>query len=282
MEVQLVVHAESQLARNAARLAFERLASLDNILSDWIVHSELRRLERQPHGKFVAVSRELFDVIAQALEFARMTDGAFDPTIGAMTRIWRQQRDSTREPTDAEIEAARAAVDYRMVQLDPDARSVALLSPGIKLDLGGIAKGWILDQLRDTLSAVGIKSMLLIAGGDIVAGEPPPGCLGWNIEVATQGSDSIISVSNVAVATSGPRFQRIRDGDGTWRSHVIDAATGQGLSSERQITVIHRSGAIADALATALTILDHTTGANLALRLSANVILSSPQFRDQR
>ncbi|MDH3498281.1 MAG: FAD:protein FMN transferase [Gemmatimonadota bacterium] len=256
--VRIVLYApDDSAARPAARAAFARIAALEDKMSDYRPASELRRLETRP-GEWVPVSRNLFAVLARAIEIAGVSDGAFDPTAGPLVALWRETRRTGRLPDAAALDSARALVGWRHLELDSARRAVRLAVPGMRLDLGGIAKGYILDAARAVLAAHGITRVLVEAGGDLVVGDPPPGTAGWRIEV--RAADSAFAaragaLANAAVATSGPTEQFVRI-DGTRYSHVVDPRTGHALANGVLVTVIAPDGATADGLATALTVLD--------------------------
>ena len=265
---RLVLYArDDATARAAARAAFARIAALEDKMSDWRPESESRRLERRA-GAWVPVSRELFAVLARAVEVARASDGAFDPTVGPLVAVWREARRTRRLPAPATLDSARARVGWRKLALDPARRRVRLDAPGMRLDLGGVAKGWILDDALGVLRARGVTRALLEAGGDIVVGDAPPGRAGWEID--TPGASAEVArragaLVRGAVATSGPAAQLVEI-DGVRYSHVVDPRTGVPLTSARQATVVARAGATADALATALTVLDPRAGEALLAR----------------
>src|SRR5256886_5161221 len=142
-------------------------------MSAYRPQSEVRRLAEQP-GIAVPVSEPLFAVVARALELARQSDGAFDPTVGPFVALWRRARRTGRLPSRAELDSAARRVGWRKVRADSAARSIRLDTAGMQLDLGGIAKGYILDQALLVLGRHGVTRALIQAGGDIVAGDPPP------------------------------------------------------------------------------------------------------------
>ena len=122
----------------------------------------------------VSVSADLFDVLQYSQKVARLSDGAFDVTVGPFVRLWRFSRKRGVLPTPTELEAARAAVGYKKLRLDPANRTVTLLAPGMRLDLGGIGKGYAADQALGVLKEMGLRQALVAASGDIAVGDPPP------------------------------------------------------------------------------------------------------------
>ena len=275
LEVRIVLYAaDDARARSAARAAFVRIAALEDIMSDYRPKSEMRRLERRV-GEWVLVSDDLFRVLTRAVEVAAATDGAFDPTVAPLVALWREARRVGRLPRDVLLDSARVLVDWRRISLDTAGRRVRLSGFGTRLDLGGIAKGDIVYQAVITLRAHGVASALVEAGGDIAVGDAPPGQPGWRIDAPA--GDSIVqarasALANAVISTSGPGAQFVEIG-GMRYSHVVDPRTGIGLTSGAQATVIAANGALADALSTALTVID-SEGARRVLAKYAGVTAS--------
>lgn len=258
MEVRVVLYAaESGLARRAAAAAFDCIRKLEDTMSDYREESEIRRLALRPDS-LVPVSDDLFLVLAEALTLAERSGGAFDPTVGPVVALWRAARRSGEPPSPDSLQAARSRVGWRLVELDPANRAVRLALPGMRLDLGGIAKGYILDRALQAIKARGISRALLVAGGDIVAGDAPPESGGWS--VAVEGASPAMraraaALMNAALATSGDSEQFVVI-DGVRYSHVVNPRTGIPMTDRRRAYVIARSGSLADGLATALTVVD--------------------------
>jgi thiamine biosynthesis lipoprotein len=272
MPVRIVVHApDDEVARRAARAAFARIAILEGTMSDYRPQSELRRLEGRA-GEWVAVSVELFDVLGRALQVSRKSGGAFDPTVGPLVALWRDARRTVRLPDAAQIAAARRVVGWKRVALDSVRRAVRL-EPGTRLDLGGVAKGFILEHAMRELRRNGVRSAMIEAGGDIVVGDAPPGRGGWHIDVPGASADfarRAASLTNSAIATSGPAAQFVMI-DGVRYSHVVDPRTGVALTNQVTAHVIAGDAALADALATAFVVLD-VEAATTLLRRTPDVV----------
>jgi thiamine biosynthesis lipoprotein len=265
MPVRMVLHAgNDSLARAAARAAFDRVATLDNTFSDYRPQSEVRRLESRS-GEWVAVSAELFEVTARALEIARLSEGAFDPTVAPVVALWREARRTKILPSAARIDSARRFVGWRRVRLDTTRRAMRLDS-GMRLDFGGIAKGYIIGEARRVLAEAGITSSLVEAGGDIVVGDPPPDAPAWRIDLG----DSLTTVVNAAVSSSGPTNQFVEIG-GRRYSHVVDPRTGQALANDVLVHVIANDPTIADAASTAFSILTESESARFQARLPSGI-----------
>ena len=233
-------------------------------MSDYRAESEVRRLAERPDAA-VPVSEPLFVVLTRALELARLSDGAFDPTVGPFVALWRRARRTGRLPSRAELDAAARRVGWRKVRADSVTRSIRLDTAGMGLDLGGIAKGYILDQALLVLGRHGVTRALIQAGGDIVVGDPPPGRAGWRVAVPGGGEavrGRAGALAHAALSLSGDTEQYVIVA-GVRYSHVVDPRTGVGLTSRRQAAVVAEDGLTADGLATALTVLDDARGAEL-------------------
>lgn len=255
VRVRVVVEMGDGLHPVPFESAFARIAALDAAMSDYRPESEVSRIGDRA-GHWQEVSADVFAVLARAREIAAATGGAFDPTVAPVVALWRTARRTNTLPGAAALAAARALVDWRALELDAARRAVRLARPGMRLDLGGIAKGYILQQGFEELARRGAPRALLEAGGDIVVGDAPRGQRGWSVE--TPGASPAFTaraaaLARAALATSGPSAQFVEI-DGVRYSHVVDPATGLGLTHATTAYVIAADGATADAYATAFTV----------------------------
>ncbi|HVX16089.1 MAG TPA: FAD:protein FMN transferase [Pirellulales bacterium] len=272
--VKLVLYAAVAPSANlAADAAYERIAELDRVLSDYKPDSELSRLsDKAGSGQAVAVGPDLWAVLARAQKLAEQTDGAFDVTVGPYTRLWRRARRNKEFPPAERLAEARLAVGYKKLKLDPAGHTAQLLAPSMRLDLGGIATGYAVDEAMKVLKAHGIERALIDASGDILVSEPPPGEAGWKIGIAPldpAGPPSrYLSLRNTSVTTSGDAFQHVVL-DGKRYSHIVDPATGLGLTDQSSVTVVAADCITADSVATAASVLGPTEGLKLVESTSA-------------
>lgn len=244
-------------AKAAARAAFARIAELDAALSDYRQDSETNRLCARPAGDWTPVSGDLFRVLARAGEISEQTGGAFDCTVGPLVRLWREARRDGRLPDTDELRQASGRVGWRLVELDAGERRARLMRDGMRLDFGGIGKGFAADEAVGVLRGHGLGRCLVDFGGDLAAGDPPPGERFWKVEIETgygAGPRPVVWAANCGVATSGDTEQFVELG-GVRYSHILDPATGLGLTTRTAATVVAPDGATADALASAVCVL---------------------------
>jgi thiamine biosynthesis lipoprotein len=259
--------ADEATAKKASRAAFDRVAGLDAMLSDYRQSSELMQLCAKAGGPPVKVSEELFFVLTKAEEASRLSDGAFDVTVGPVVQLWRLSRRTQRLPEPAQLAKALALVGWKNIVLDPKERTVKLLKPGMLLDLGGIAKGYAGDEAQKVLKAHAIAQALVAAGGDIVVSGAPPGKEGWDIairplhEIDGKVGPRLL-LHDAAVSTSGDANQHVEI-DGKRYSHVVDPKTGIGLVGRMSATVVARGGTTSDSLTKVVAVLGPERGFKL-------------------
>lgn len=250
--VRVVVYAETEEKAHAGlRAAYARVAALDQTLSDYRQDSELNQLGTEPRQ----VSRDLWRVVEFGQRLAEATGGAFDLTLGARTRAWRAG------------EAPQGAWGWRHLRLDRARRTVWFDKPGIRLDLGGIAKGYAAQEALAVLERNGLSRAMVAVGGDIVVGDSPPDEDGWRLK--TSARPQLFTLVRRAVSTSGDTEQYKDTG-----SHIHDGRTGRPVHGKRVVSVIALDGMTADALATAVRLLPREEYLRVAAQFGAWVVVS--------
>ncbi|MDQ6677288.1 MAG: FAD:protein FMN transferase [Acidobacteriota bacterium] len=257
MQIRVYAHDGAE-ADHAIRAAFRRIAALDEILSDYKIESELSRVTRIAVQRPVGVSDELFRVLAAAQALSEKSKGAFDITLGPLTRLWRTARKAGQLPDSSDLQDAAARCGYRKMHLHAAAKAVSFDQPGMLLDAGGIAKGFAADEALRVLTELGIHSALVAAGGDLAFSDAPTGERGWKIAIASEPGKTI-TLTNAAVSTSGDTEQHL-DVDGVRYSHIIDPNTGIALTNRNCITVVARHGIDADGMTKVFSVQGHKTG----------------------
>jgi thiamine biosynthesis lipoprotein len=262
---KIILYAPDEATANrAAKAAFARVAELDGIMSDYKPASELMRLCAQAGGEPVKVSDDLWTVLERAQEVSRRSDGAFDVTVGPMVRLWRRARRTREMPDAEELAKAKALVGYEKMKLDPKEHTVRLEKKGMRLDLGGIAKGYAADQALTVLKKHGLSRALVAAGGDIAVGDAPADADAWTVGISpVEDPESkpkkYLLLTNAAVSTSGDAEQYVEIG-GKRYSHIVDPKTGVGLVGRMTATVVAPNGLWSDPLTKVVAVLGPDKG----------------------
>lgn len=252
VQARVVLYArDDAAAEEAAAAAFARLDELEQVMSDYRPASELMALCREADGTPRPVSLDLYTVVRKARQVAESTGGAFDPTVGHLSAWWREARRSGSLPPPEALQAALARSGWR--RIDVSHVGAVALQPETALDLGGIGKGFAASEAVGVLRRAGAGRCLVALAGDIALGDAPPGAAGWRIEIGGTGGGAGVTLSRTCISTSGDIEQHVEI-DGVRYSHIVDPATGLGLTRRVQATVVHPDGATADALSTALCV----------------------------
>jgi thiamine biosynthesis lipoprotein len=263
---EIKLYAPSQEdASQAASQAYAEIAAIDTAMNDWKAESEISRLGGTP-GRDIPVSSRLFEVLEASIHFSRLSEGAFDITVGPVVKLWRRAKEEKKLPSPEDLRRALQTVGYRHLSLDPAKRTARLDVEGMSLDVGGIAKGYACDRALCVLARHGITRALVNTGGGMAFGDPPPGEKGWRIGLAD--TDEVLLLSRCGVATSGD-WERYVDIDGKRYSHIVDPKTGLGLTNRALVTVVAPTGIAADALTKCVMIPGPDRGIRLAEGLPA-------------
>ncbi len=234
--------------------------------SPWDRSSEISRFNAAPAGIW-ALSQAFWTVLDASMNLADDTDGAVDPTLGALVDLWgfgpTGPRIGAVLPSDEEVDEALAASGWQKLRLSRDARG-AMQPGGMKLDFSGIAKGHAVDRVSAALTRLGATSHLVEIGGEMLGKGVKPDGQPWWIGLeeppGAPSSRTVAALVDIAVATSGD-WRRAFEHDGRLYPHTIDGRTGRPIDNGvTSVTVFHASAMIADAWATALTVLGPKAG----------------------
>jgi thiamine biosynthesis lipoprotein len=257
-QIRLVFYTTSKgMADSVASLAFNRIDELNKKLSDYLDNSELSLLANQVK-KEVVVSDDLYRVLKKANEVSEATNGAFDISAGPLIRLWRKTRKTKTLPTASDLVEAKQHVGYTYIKF-PKKNVVLLNTNTMQLDLGGIGKGFTADEVIKVLESNGVFSALIDMGGDIRVSNPPPNKENWVLAFSyynEEGEEVIkkIGLKDAAVATSGDMYQYVEI-DGKKYSHIINPQTGMALNNSIQVTTIAKNATLADAYASAYSVI---------------------------
>ena len=254
---------------------FDRLAAIEAVMSANEIAeggtSELSRVNQNAGIRPVAVSGELITVLRRALFFADITDGAFNPAIGPLVKLWGIGAEKARLPEEHEIAAALPLTNHRDVEVDEANRTVFLKHEGMSLDLGGIAKGYAADELAGILKEAGVRRAVIDLGGNIYAHGSKTAKQKWRIGIQNPLSPrgeylAVEEAADKTLVTSGV-YERFFEKDGIRYHHILDPKTGYPADSGLlSVTVIAESSLDADALSTSLFVLGYDRGAGLLSR----------------
>lgn len=257
-----VAHQSEETARTAMGAAFDEIERIDLLLSGHRSQSLVSKINNEGALRPVPVGPELYPLFVAARGYGRESDGAFDVTVGVVSRIWKFEPGGV-VPDPAEAARALAKVGYDGLLLDDSAQSVGFARDGMAIDLGAIAKGWAVDRAIDRLKSLGIESAIIDAGGDLRLIGTRPGKRSWRIGIQhprEQGSlIASLDLADTAVVTSGD-YERFFVADGVRYHHILDPATGRPASGCRSVTVIAPTAMEADACATAAFVLGPQRG----------------------
>lgn len=271
---------DSVRANLIAKQCFNLVDSFVFIFSDYIDSSELSRLSATAGKQSVPVklSPALYKILLEAKTAYYESDGAFDITIGPLARLWRRARKTKQFPSEDSVKLMRSLVGFKKMSIDTFRKEAALSQTGMQLDLGGIAQGFIAQEVINFLTAQQVSQALVNCSGDIVMSGPPPGRKGWVIGVnVPEQTDELLGknllLQHSAVTTSGDAYQFMEHG-GKRYSHIIDPRTGYGVTFQRNVTVIAAEGITADWLATAGSILPVKKAKKLAAKFGAALLIT--------
>jgi len=238
-EVRITAGGADQVAlRQAINAAYKEIERLSRLMSHYNPDSEVSGVNRAAGRQAVKVSPELFAVLTQAKRASRRSNGAFDATIGAI-RGWRFDRQQPAMPTRERIRQQQALVDYRQLRLDAATTTAYLERSGMSLDLGGIAKLYILDRAARVLQKRGVPRAMVNGGGDIVVFAADSSPL-WQIGIRdprTTGLFASVSLRNGVIASSGD-YERYFDAGNRRYHHILDPRDGYPTRGTRQVTLI--------------------------------------------
>jgi len=275
-------------AQECIRAAFAQIEKTDELMSDYKDDSEISRVNKDGFRRAVEVSESTFEVLQRAVEFSKLTAGAFDVTVGPLVDVLHAAEKKGVTPTEEQIARARSKVGFEKLQLDARNKTVKFAVDGMRLDLGGIAKGYAIDRAVEAMQKSGATGGMVDVGGDIRCfGTPPRRNKYWRIGVQDPNVTDedigigepllVLKLTNAAVATSGG-YRRFALIEGKKYSHIIDAKLGSSAAEFASVTIISKDAITADALATAVSVMGPETGLALIETMPETEAISiSPQ-----
>ena len=259
--IGVILWADDRVAGEAAIDAvMAEMHRIDQTMSPHRDTSELSRINREAHASAVPLSAEMARLLARAQAFAQLSDGAFDITYAAVGQLYDYREG--RAPSDAELDRARQAVGFRHLILDEAARTVRFARPGMRIDLGGFAKGHAVDNAAAILRAHGIRHAHISAGGDSrVIGDHRgrPWSIGIRDPRDAERMVAVLPLQDVSISTSGD-YERYFERDGRRFHHLIDPATGRSPRDVHSVTILADDGLTTEALSKTVFVLGLARG----------------------
>jgi len=275
----IIVSADSNKANHLARKSYELVDSLNHIFSNYDSSSELSKINASAGLLPYKMSTAMLDLVQKSQYAYIQSKGAYDISIGPLSSLWRNARKAKLFPEASTVLATKKLVGLNQVKINKRLGTIFLPNANMQLDFGGIAKGYIAQWVINFLKANGIQQALVDAGGDIVMSGPPLNQQGWLIGVnLPETTDDLLNkklqLSNCSVATSGDVYQFI-EYKGVKYSHIINPLTGYGVTNLRNVTIVAKTGATADWLATACSILPIKEAKQLAISHQAALLITT-------
>lgn len=267
------------LAQAALTAGFQEIKRLEALLSTWIETSELSKVNAAAGQEPVSVSEETFALLRKALEVADYTAGGFNIAIGPAVRLWNIP-EAPRIPSDMELEIAAQYVDYHDVHLDPTRRTVFLEKPGMRIDVGGIGKGFAAEKAAAVMREVGALGGLVAVAGDFrVFGKRADGTA-WPVGIMHPRQPgkvlATLDSTDEAISTAGD-YERFFIKDGVRYHHILDPETLQPARLCQSVTVVAPDGTLADGLDTGVFVMGPVKGMALIERLGFGAVIVDAQ-----
>jgi len=261
----IAIGPDKKIAQSSIDAAFKKIYRLERLMNRYDANSQLSHINKLAAKEPVKIDKDLFDILRQSVYYSKITNGAFDITVGPLVDLWKKCAEANSVPTDQQLEQVKKIIGHDKLILDANDFSVRFTTEGVSLDLGAIAKGFATDKAVEEMKKRGATGGLVDIGGQI-------GCFGltrkngnWLIGIrnpAKSESNQVIAklaLSDMAVSTSGnyERFYKIGDHQ---FSHIFNPATEKNADQLASVTIISSSGTCADALSTAVSVLGAEKG----------------------
>ncbi len=284
----VAVAEDSGTANRCIEAAFAEIQTVDELMSDYKSDSEISEINRDGFKRAVEVSKSTYEVLQRSVEFSKLTRGAFDVTVGPLVDLLRSAEKKEVVPSEEEIAEAKLKVGYQNLKLDGQNRTVKFTVDGMRLDLGGVAKGYAVDKAVEAMQKAGAIGGMIDIGGDIRCfGAPPRGKDHWLIglqdprkakgDIDTGEPLLVLKLENAAIATSGSYRRFVLIG-GKKYSHILDTRTGYSSDELASVTIIADNATDADALATAVSVMGAKGGLALIEKTPQTEAILIPAF----
>lgn len=268
--VSITTVAPSQeIAQVSIEAGFREIKRLEQLFSTWIPTSELSQVNAAAGREPVVVGPETLELVSRSLEMARLTEGGFNIAVGPAVEAW-SVTERERIPTREELQSLRLLVDWTMINIDSQARTIFLPKPGMRIDVGGIGKGYAADRAVDVMRKMGAKGGVVALSGDIKTFGDLPGMQGFPVGIRHPRQEgaliATVDLKNEAISTAGD-YERYFEREGVRYHHILDPKSLQPARQCQSVTVIAAEGTVADGLDTGIFVLGPEKGMALVEQL---------------
>lgn len=258
-----------EIAQVSIEAGFHEIKRLEQLLSTWIQASELSQVNAAAGQRPVAVSPETLELILRSLEMAGLTEGGFNIAVGPAVEAW-SVTERQRIPDQGELQALKPLVDWSTIKIDRQARTIFLPRPGMRIDVGGIGKGYAADRAVEVMRRAGAQGGVVALSGDIKTFGDLPGMNGFPVGIRHPRQEgalvATVDLKNEAISTAGD-YERYFEQDGVRYHHILDPVSLEPARKCQSVTVIAAEGTVADGLDTGIFVLGPERGMALVERL---------------
>ena len=264
-----VVAPDTHVRDRAMRAGFDEVKRLEQLLSTWRSDSELSRVNAEA-GRFpVEVSQETLDLVVRSMEMAKLTHGGFNIALGPAVEAW-SVIERQHIPDDRELQQLKPLVDWTSIQVDAVARTIFLPREGMRIDIGGIGKGYAADRVVEEMKGAGAMGGVVALSGDIKTFGVLPDRKGFPVGIRHPRQEglllTIVELKDEAISTAGD-YERFFERDGVRYHHILDSQTLQPARGCQSVTIVAKEGTVADGLDTGVFVLGPEAGMALVERL---------------
>lgn len=258
-----------EMGQTAIEAGFHEIKRLEQVLSTWIATSELSQVNAAAGQRPVTVGPETLELVLRSLEMAGLTEGGFNIAVGPAVEAW-SVTDLQRLPSHAELQSLKPLVDWSTIQVDRRARTIFLPKPGMRIDVGGIGKGYAADRAVDVMKRTGARGGVVALSGDIKTFGDLPGMKGFSVGIRHPRQEdanvATIDLKNEAISTAGD-YERYFEQEGVRYHHILDPRSLEPARKCQSVTVIATEGTVADGLDTGIFVLGPEKGMALVEQL---------------
>jgi len=263
------VASTNDTVQGAITAGFREIKRLEQLLSTWIPESELSHVNAAAGRRPIPVSRETMELVSRALDMARLTDGGFNIAVGPAVELWSIM-EHQRIPTDADLAPLKPLMDWTKIELDRTKQTIYLPQAGMRIDVGGIGKGYAADRAVEAMRQAGARAGVVALAGDIKTFGSLPGSLGFPVGIQHPRQAgavlAVIDLRDEAISTAGD-YERFFERDGIRYHHILDPDTLRPAGVCQSVTIIAKEGTVADGLDTGIFIMGPERGMALVERL---------------